>query len=765
MENRWKVKDNTRTNKDADAIIQDILRHRGVEDLEEYFSPTEKSFYNPYEMQDMEQAVNRIKEAVEQKENITLFGDYDVDGISATSILILYFREIGYPVQYYIPNRKKEGYGLNKEAIKKIAQDGTKLIITVDCGIGALEETTYGKELGLDFIITDHHQCREELPSVCAVINPHRNDCRYPFEHLCGAGIAFKLVQALKSCHATELLSYMEIAAIATIADIVELTGENRALVKIGLQSINEKTYNLGLSALATIAGVAQQQINSYHVGYVLAPRINSSGRIGEPQKGVELLVSEDKQTAYSHAALLNELNQERQKIEEEIVRQAMKMIEDEEENKNRDVLVVYQKGWHEGVIGIVASRITEKYYKPSFVISFDENGIGKGSGRSIPGFHLFQAMNEIEDCMIGFGGHAQAAGMSVSQEKITEFIIRINQVATNKLSKEDKKRQLKAECILEPSDVTQTLCNKIRRMEPFGMKNAKPLFILQNVNLQYPKKIGKMQAHLSAFLDNKRLVGFGMAELVDEYVSVNERELDVLVTIEENVYRENAELQINCKDYKWVKRAFGLFEARDFCHRISEDGKVSVFDKKRYERWNETNFCDKNLYLTCAPGAYNRLITEQKYQENGESKVKFCVNIEKMDIKGYNNIIICDSLSKRAVSSLETRGNVNFFEWEISYNDLELEKIVSFDREKVISFLKVLRKNRKVILSETRLRSMQAEKLLKTVLQLEIFQKHGILSLVYGQNKIYVDYRMEKEENMQACLQELQNIAFRFQN
>lgn len=744
MANYWLLKNKVRDEESsAHELIQKIIRERGIEDIEEYFEPTDKSFHNPLLMKDMEKAIEKIRSAAAHARKITIYGDYDADGISASSILQRYFKEEGYEFDYYVPDRRKEGYGLNKSALEKLRNAGTQLVITVDCGISALEEARFAKELGLDMIITDHHQCREDLPEAVAVINPHRKDCTYPYANLCGAGLAFKLVQALSGKEASRLDPYLEIAAIATVGDIVELTGENRAIVKLGLESINTKGHNPGILCLREVAGLSRTKVNAYHIGYMLAPRINASGRIGSAESGIRLLTEQTRETAMIYAMQLNEYNRERQTIEEGIVKSALQCLEDDERYLTEDVLVVAGEGWNEGVIGIVASRLTEKYYKPSFVISIREDGIGKGSGRSIPALHLFESMSEIQEVFLGFGGHSQAAGLSIEANRIEEFRRRINEVASKKLTVRDRKRRFKAESVLEAEMLNPSLLKEVSAMEPFGIKNPRPLFIVQGAELAQIRRMGKNGEHFSALLGSHRLVGFQQGELVEMLEREILSDVDLLVSIEENEYRAVTYLQSKMRDFKFVPRILRLKDCMRFAERLSEfgqnfdvskdrDAEPKLQDKKRVtdlrvaveEELQEEGIC----FVTGLSQVYRDMVTFISYSGLEQSEVKFCPDIEKIGIRGYNNIVICDSLAWKFYRDL-VGGEKLLLHPQFEKNSVKAMQFIQ-NVETVRVFLGKLVQNRKTLISRTRLETMDINAKLKLLLCLKLFEKHARIEL-----------------------------------
>ena len=398
-------------------LVAATLCARGMTDLNQVkalLSSGEDQLQDPFLLKDMDLAVARIGRALRNGEKMAVYGDSDVDGITSTCLLTHYLRDQGGDVCYYIPNRLSEGYGVNREAVDRLAQEGVRLIVTVDCGITAVEEVEYAKELGIDLVITDHHECKEELPAAVAVVDPHRKDCPYPFKDLAGVGVALKLVMALggeKRYHAL-FQEYADLAAVGTVADVMKLLGENRTIVRVGLNHL-KKTRRRGLYALMVEAGTLNRAINSTTVGYCLSPRINAAGRMGQAAMAVELILTENTHQAETMAHALCELNRQRQAVELEVFNQCLAMLAG---RKQYDCLVLADKAWHQGVVGIVASRLAEQYACPVFMICLQEDGRGKGSCRSCKNFNLFSALEQCADLLEDYGGHALAAGFTIGR-------------------------------------------------------------------------------------------------------------------------------------------------------------------------------------------------------------------------------------------------------------------------------------------------------------------------------------------------------------
>ena len=403
------------------ALLSAVLASHGITDspaADDFLKIEDSLSLSPLLMKDMDRAVARIRAALDAGEHMAVFGDYDVDGITATAILVDYLRRCGAQVSHYIPRRIEDGYGLSADAMRTLRGQGITLVITVDCGITGVEEVDFAASLGMDVVVTDHHECKDELPRAIAVVDPHRPDCPYPFKHLAGCGVALKLVLALGGVdRAEELLTrYSPLAAVGTVADVMRMSGENRTIVARGLAHIADNDF-IGLQALLQETGLDQKEITSVQIGYVLAPRINAAGRMGEADRAAELMLCKDPVLARELARELCQLNRQRQTVEQEIYAQAIAMIE-EMPAEERNALVLADSGWHQGVVGIVASRLSEKYACPSFMIHLSGH-TGKGSCRSWGGFNLFAALEECSDLLLGFGGHELAAGFTIEEDKI----------------------------------------------------------------------------------------------------------------------------------------------------------------------------------------------------------------------------------------------------------------------------------------------------------------------------------------------------------
>ncbi len=511
-----------------------------------------KSFYDSFLIKDMQLAVNRIKAAIDNKEKITIYGDFDADGVTSTTILYMYLKDCGADVGYYIPDRMEEGYGINETALQTIQQNGTTLIITVDTGITAVDDINAVKQHGIDVIVTDHHEPKDIIPDCVAVIDPKREDCEYPYKELAGVGVVFKLIQALDNGeNAADIIrKYLPFVCLGTIADVAPLTDENRLLVKSGLQLFH-KSENLGIQALLKSTGFENKKISAGNIGFVIAPRINASGRLGSAKKGIELFLCDDPVRADEIAADLANENKNRQKMEQEIYTEALKIIESNKLNENK-VIVVASKGWHQGIIGIVSSKITEKYYKPSILITINENGVCKGSGRSISSFNLFEALSNNAELLQKFGGHSLAAGLTVEEDKIDEFSKSINAYADSVMKENDFTPQIFIDDVLYSENLSTDTVNQLKMLEPFGMGNPVPVFMVEKakiklINVSYDKKHLRLQLIKNGVLLD--VIGFNMAnryELFKQKMIV-----DVVGTISINEYAGVTKLQLLLKDIR----------------------------------------------------------------------------------------------------------------------------------------------------------------------------------------------------------------------
>lgn len=537
------------------ALLAAVLAAHGIEDVPaaaEFLRIEESLSLSPFLMKDMDRAASRIDRALRGGEHMAVFGDYDVDGITATAILVDYLRRRGGQVSHYIPRRIEDGYGLSADAMRTLHERGVSLVITVDCGITGVEEVDFAATLGMDVVVTDHHECKDELPRAAAVVDPHRPDCPYPFKHLAGCGVALKLVLALGGEEqAEELLTrYCPLAAVGTVADVMRMAGENRTIVARGLAHITDNDF-IGLQALLRETGLDQKEITSVQIGYVLAPRINAAGRMGEADRAAELMLCKDPATARALARELCELNRQRQAVEQEIYAQAIEMIETLPADE-RHALVLADHQWHQGVVGIVASRLSEKYACPSFMIHISGH-TGKGSCRSWGGFNLFAALEECSDLLLGFGGHELAAGFTIEEDKIPAFRRRMNQCVLRFMGGRPAASALDVDVVLRrPELVTLWEVEQLRRLEPYGNGNERPLFSLLGVTLDRIQGVGQNR-HLKLRLSK------GTAQMEGIFFSVTPQQcpcqagerVDVAFYLQVNEFRGSRTVQLQVVDLR----------------------------------------------------------------------------------------------------------------------------------------------------------------------------------------------------------------------
>lgn len=539
----------------SDVVAKSLI-NRGIESIEAaeiFMNPELKYLYDPFLLKDMDLAVDRILRAIDENEKICIYGDYDVDGVTSTSLCINILRKLEAEVMYYIPVRADEGYGLNDEAVEFIGTQGVNLIITVDCGISSCDVVERVKQLGMDIVITDHHECGERLPDACAVVNPHRPDSDYPYKELAGVGVAFKLMQAVTDSIGCGdlILNVLELAAIGTVADVVPLLGENRILVKHGLMKLAATEY-IGIRALIDVSGLKDKPISSYNVAFMLAPRINAAGRLADAARCVELLITEDEALAYEIAGELELENRERQQVEAEILKDAIAKLEAGYDLENSKVIVLDGEGWHSGVIGIVASRIVEQYSKPTMLIA-TENGIGKGSARSMKGFNIYEAMCSCSELFEKFGGHEMAAGLTINVGNIDELRKRINDIADDMLEGNPLQPEICVDYKLEQTDINLETARQLKMLEPFGMGNPNPQFVYRSLQVLDRRLVGANNKHLSLTLydgsNSIKGIAFNMGNLYN--VFSNNRKIDIICSMDINLWNDNESVQLVIKDFK----------------------------------------------------------------------------------------------------------------------------------------------------------------------------------------------------------------------
>ena len=587
------------------AVMSRIMHTRGcqtAEEVEAFLHLDSTCLHNPYIMQDVSKAVERIAQAIEKGEKIAVYGDYDVDGVTAVSLLYLYLEEYGADVEYYIPSRIREGYGLSKAAIDMLKTHGVSLMVTVDTGITAIDEIEYAASLGIETVVTDHHECRDVLPNAVAVVNPHRPDDEYPFAELAGVGVVFKLIcayemaQCRKNGESEKLgvgrvcREYADLVAIGTIADVMPIIDENRLIVMLGL-SMLENTKRPGLRALidSITAGkgydsksVKRRKINSSFIGFTIAPRMNAAGRVSDASIAVDLLLSEDEDEASELAEQLCELNLMRQKEENQIADEAYRMIEETVNLQKDRVIVLANDEWQQGIIGIVSSRITDRYGLPSILISFDGStdgvplgiDVGKGSGRSVKGLNLVEALIDSEDLLVRFGGHELAAGLSIRRCNVDAFRTRINRYAEEHLDEDGFCVSMDADCEVEMSELSMRLAEEISLLEPFGIANPVPNLVLRDARVvrMVPMGGGKHTRMVLA-KDGVEMTAVRFGESVTD-LSVSEGDLvDVLFQLNVNEYQNVTSLQMIVQDIRYAESFLSRYRAQKVRYEDIKNG------------------------------------------------------------------------------------------------------------------------------------------------------------------------------------------------
>lgn len=613
------------------SLVAALLVNRGIDSPEEasaFLYGKEQTFHDPFSLIGMDITVSRINEAIKKSEPILIFGDYDADGVTSTSVMMMTLQELGANVQYYIPNRFTEGYGPNEQAFRHAAENGVKLIITVDTGISAIHEANVAKELGVDLIITDHHEPGPVLPDALAIIHPKLENSPYPFRDLAGVGVAFKLAHALLGKMPEHLL---ELAAIGTIADLVPLIGENRLIAKRGIDYL-KRTSNLGLQALLQQTKTDPSAINEESIGFLIGPRLNAAGRLDSADIAVDLLLTRDSYEAQTIAEEIEELNKQRQAIVNEIAAEAFKEVEEKYPIEENAVIVVGKPGWNAGVIGIVASKLVDRFYRPAIVLSIDEEkGLAKGSARSIVGFDLFQNLSTCRDILPHFGGHPMAAGMTLSLKDVDLLRDRLNQLANEQLSEEDFIPVTQLDGEMELSEVDLAAIEEMQLLSPFGVNNPKPRIKLKDSNIAQMKKIGADQNHLKLVLEENGVsldgVGFGLGHLYDE-VSPHSK-LSVIGEIAINEWNNMRKPQIFLQDLsvtEWQLFDYRGLKRLDKLVEMALEGKWVVFNEKNLqklemlntnallidtvEKASEQNVTEANLILVDLPPTRELLIS-----------------------------------------------------------------------------------------------------------------------------------------------------------
>jgi len=536
-------------------IMASLLIQRGIKTesaAKRFFRPMLSELIDPFLMNDMDVAVDRLNDAMGRKERIMVYGDYDVDGCTAVALVYKFLQQFYSNIDYYIPNREVDGYGVSRVGIDYARETGVKLIIVLDCGIKAIEEIAYAKELGIDFIVCDHHVPDEVLPDATAILNPKRLDSTYPFKHLCGCGVGFKLMQAFAKNNGipfSRLIPLLDFCAVSIAADLVPVEGENRILAFHGLKQLNQGC-STGLKAIIDICGLTGRELTMSDIVFKIGPRINASGRMMNGREAVELLVEKDLQRALTLAARINELNEQRKDVDKQMTEEANDIVARLESQQHLQSIVLYDEGWKKGVVGIVASRLTELYFRPTVVLTIND-GIASGSARSVAGFDIYDAVKSCRDLLENFGGHTYAVGLTLRQENIPEFRRRFQEYVSKHILPEQTQHTLDIDMELDFQQITKRLLSELKKLAPHGPSNEKPRFLTRCVyDYGTSKVVGRNQEHIKLELvDSKSAVvmnGIAFGQSAAARYIKSKRSFDIVYNIEENAYkRGDVQLQI----------------------------------------------------------------------------------------------------------------------------------------------------------------------------------------------------------------------------
>ncbi|MBZ4669141.1 MAG: exonuclease RecJ [Defluviitaleaceae bacterium] len=767
------------------ALMAKVLNNRGIknaDDMMSFLHPDYSRLYDPFLLKDMEKAVDKILKGMALKRKITIYGDYDVDGITSTSILYMFLKENGGNVDYYIPDRIEEGYGLNIDAIRKIKDSGTDIIITVDTGIAAVNEAKFAKELGIDLIITDHHECQSELPEAYAVIDPKQKECSYPFKLLAGVGVTFKLIHGLAQKLRVEdrIWKYIDIVAVGTVADVVSLVDENRVFVKKGFESI-PNTWNIGLKALLKVSGYKGGPITAGLIGFGIAPRLNAAGRIGDAKRGIELFITQDENVAVSIAEELNDENRRRQEMEQKILEEALELIEKELDLENTKVIVIASEKWHHGVIGIAASKIMEKFYRPTILMCI-EDGMAKGSARSVTGFNIFEALSNSSQFLERFGGHEMAAGLSMPAENIDDFRIFINEYANNIMDDETLIPKIYLDAHIKLEDINLELVSELTMMEPYGVGNPQPLFSLEG-EIQSIRPVGKDGNHLKiVFTDSYKTVngiGFGLGDY-SKYLHFG-RKISAVVALEINEWNQVTEPQLLIKDLKYTEEDemhynyyLSLYDL--FKHTEAMPTDVSIALDIKYKLSAE-NLLDgrKTLILVHTKTNLINLMKEIKNHQNlfnkkpkvwytnncgSKNQYDIVVNpiIEQIDFDGYEKVVLYDPLWSRSEYDL-IKKKVDTLYWVEKSDVIHRDEIKSLipDRQDFAVLYRHIK-----LLESLNIRSVYLDHLLeecnkaakmnefKILLCMDVFKELGLMYYNFDHDHIFFQVLSNKKVSLE---------------
>jgi single-stranded-DNA-specific exonuclease len=562
MEKRWNILSCDETKKNAlqellkvNPVLCKILVQRGIETYEQardFFRPSLSGLHDPWLMKDMDKAVERIIKAVNSNEKILVFGDYDVDGTTSVAAMYQFLKKIHSNLDFYIPHRYREGYGISKAGIDFAKENGFSLIISLDCGIKSVDLISYAKEHGVDFVVCDHHLPDDILPPAVAILNPKQKDCNYPYKELCGCGVGFKLISALApqfSLTDNDVFEYLDLVATAIAADIVPMTGENRILAYHGLIKAN-KNPNHGIKALAQLSKL-ETTLNISNLVFMIAPRVNAAGRMDDAKKAVQMFVAESYDEALQYAELLHSDNTDRKEADSNITEEALAMINENESWKNNKSTLVFQSHWHKGVVGIVASRLIEHYYRPTIVLT-QSGDFAAGSARSVPGFNLYEAIHACREHLLGYGGHFAAAGMTLELDQVNTFRTKFEEVVSSTINPEHLIPEIVIDAEISLRDINFSFFNILNQMEPFGPENLRPVFIVRNVlDTGYSKIVKEKHIRFSVKQHNTTITGIGFV-LVDKFPLLqNGQPIDIVFKIGENEWNGEKSLQLRVIDIR----------------------------------------------------------------------------------------------------------------------------------------------------------------------------------------------------------------------
>ncbi|HVK97504.1 MAG TPA: single-stranded-DNA-specific exonuclease RecJ [Flavisolibacter sp.] len=562
LEKRWRIKEYSKEKATAlfqqlkiHPVLCSILVQRGIETFDaakDYFRPQLQQLHDPFLMKDMDKAVERIFNGFQKKEKILVFGDYDVDGTTAVACMYKFLKKHYHQVDFYIPHRYREGYGISKAGIDYAFENNHTLIISLDCGIKSVELVQYAKSLGIDFIICDHHLPDDELPPAVAILNPKQKDCNYPFKELCGCGVGFKLISALcqrMQLPASEAFEYLDLVATAIAADIVSMTGENRVLSFFGLKKANE-TPNFGIKALCHLSAV-RKDLCINNLVFIIAPRVNAAGRMDDARKAVLMFVSDCYEEALHWAEQLHADNATRKETDTTITEEALSIINSDDILIKRRSTVLFQPHWHKGVVGIVASRLIEHYYRPTIVLTQSGDYIA-GSARSVSGFNVYEAIHQCKELLLGYGGHFYAAGMTLMAEKVDDFCAKFEEVVKSTIHPDLLIPQIIIDAEITLADIKKPFFNILHQMEPFGPDNLRPTFLIRNVyNTGWSKVLKDQHLRLAVKQGNTIIngIGFNMANKID--IVTSNKPIDIIIKVDENEWNGEKQLQIKVLDLK----------------------------------------------------------------------------------------------------------------------------------------------------------------------------------------------------------------------